>query len=45
MLPLAFPASPSQPPVSLDVSAESQCVAPQDGRRYLVIYIEIYGPK
>lgn len=35
------------PPVSmsLDVSAKSQRVAPQARRRYLVIYIEIYGPK
>lgn len=35
------------PPVSmsLDVSTKSRRVAPQARRRYLVIYIEIYGPK
>lgn len=31
--------------MSLDISTKSQCVAPQARRRYLVIYIEIYGPK
>lgn len=38
---------PPTPPVSmsLDVSTKSQRVAPQARRRYLVIYIEIYGPK
>lgn len=40
---------PSPPPplffMSLDISTKSQRVAPQARRRYLVIYIEIYGPK
>lgn len=31
--------------MSLDVSTKSQHVAPQPRRRYLVIHIEIYGPK
>lgn len=31
--------------LSLDVSTKSQRVAPQARRRYLVILIEIYGPK
>lgn len=33
------------PPPSLDISTKSQRVAPQARTRYLVIYIEIYGPK
>lgn len=40
---------PSHPPLlflmSLDISTKSQRVAPQARRRYLVIYIEMYGPK
>lgn len=41
------PLAPTPPFVSmsLDVSAKSQRVAPQARRRYLVIHIEIYGPK
>lgn len=40
---------PPHPPLfvsmSLDVSTKSQRVAPQARKRYLVICIEIYGPK
>lgn len=50
---LHFNATPSPNPphpllfvsMSLNVSTKSQSVAPQARRRYLVIYIEIYGPK
>lgn len=43
--PLHFNATSLFVSMSLDVSTESQCVAPQARRRYLVIYIEIHGPK
>lgn len=39
------PPSSFSVPMSLDVSTKSQRVAPQAKGRYLVIHIEIYGPK
>lgn len=48
LMPPPYPHSLRPPPpflMSLDISAKSQRVAPQAERRYLVIYIEIYGPK